>query len=81
MLATRTLRAAGIGADVDYRGGSVKSQLRRADKVGARFALIVGDDELARGAGALRDLVGKSQREVPLAEVVATVRAAAEVSP
>jgi histidyl-tRNA synthetase len=78
MLAARTLRSAGIAADIDYRGGSVKSQLRRADKVAARFALIVGDDELARGAAALRDLVGKSQREVALADVVATVRAAAE---
>ncbi len=80
LLAARSLRSAGIPTDIDYRGGSVKSQLRRADKVGARFALIVGDDDLARGGTALRDLQAKSQREVPLVDLAATVRAAAEGS-
>ena len=78
MLAARALRGAGIPTDIDYRGGSMKSQLRRADKTGARFALIVGEDEVARGTAALRDLGNKTQREIPLPDVAAAVRAAAE---
>jgi histidyl-tRNA synthetase len=78
MLAARSLRSAGLAAEIDYRGGSVKSQLRRADKLQARVALIVGDDELARGAAGLRDLEKKEQREVPLADLAVAVRAATE---
>jgi histidyl-tRNA synthetase len=37
-------------------GGSFKTQLKRADKSGARFALIIGDDEAARGVVGLKDL-------------------------
>jgi len=78
LTAARTLRRAGISVDQDLRGGSLKSQLRRADKVGARFALIVGDEELGRGAAVLRDLAKQTQREVALADAAASVRAALE---
>jgi len=37
-------------------GGSIKSQFKRADKSGAHYALVLGDDELARGVAALKDL-------------------------
>ncbi|HUY83909.1 MAG TPA: histidine--tRNA ligase [Steroidobacteraceae bacterium] len=47
--------------------GNFKAQFKRADKSGARFALVLGDDELARGAAALKDLRGdRAQEEYPL---------------
>src|SRR5262249_26289325 len=52
----RELRALGIAAEVDGRGGRLKSMLRRADTVGARVCLILGDDEISRGVAAVRDL-------------------------
>ena len=52
-----------------------KTQFRRADESGARLALIVGDDELARGVVALKPLRGaeRTQTEYPLAELTARV--------
>jgi histidyl-tRNA synthetase len=41
---------------INVGGGSIKSQFKRADKSGAHYALVLGDDELARGVAALKDL-------------------------
>jgi len=54
-------------------GGSLKAQLRQADKSQARLVLIVGEDELARGEVSLKDLTTGAQTAVPLAEVTARV--------
>ena len=43
-------------------GGSFKSQLKRADKSGARFALLLGEDELKNGTVAIKDLRGDSEQ-------------------
>jgi histidyl-tRNA synthetase len=56
----------GIWAELDYDGKSMKSQMRRADKLEARYALILGEDELKRGKAALRDMESKSQEEIPM---------------
>jgi len=69
----RDLRAAGLAADADLRGSSMKSQMRRADKTGARAAIIVGDDEMSRDAVQVRDLERKEQSEVPRNQAVAAV--------
>jgi len=44
-------------------GGNFKAQFKRADKSGARFALVLGDDEAARGVVAIKDLRGGSPQE------------------
>ena len=54
---------------------SMKSQMRRADKIGAQAVLIVGDDELAKGKVLLRDMASKEQREVGLEGVEAELLA------
>lgn len=71
----RDLRTAGVPTDVDGRGGSLKAMLRRADSLGARLALIVGEAELARGVVTLKDLAARTQEEVPLASAVAAASA------
>jgi histidyl-tRNA synthetase len=43
--------------------------MKRANKVGARFAILLGEDELKRAVASLRDLDAGSQEEVPLAEL------------
>ena len=73
LVVARELRKAGIHALADTRGGSLKSLLRRADSLGARLCLVVGDAELDRGVVAVKDLVEKSQSDVPRAELVARV--------
>jgi histidyl-tRNA synthetase len=58
------LRRTGIA--VGWGGGrSLKSQLRRADKSGAPFVVILGDEELERGEVVLRDMRHQSQERVP----------------
>jgi histidyl-tRNA synthetase len=76
-LVARELRAAGFRVDSDLRGQSLKSQLRRADKLGARAALVLGESELARGVAQLKDLRGKTQSEVARGALVEALRALA----
>ncbi|NJC89310.1 MAG: histidine--tRNA ligase [Desulfuromonas sp.] len=63
------LQRQGIYAEMEYAGKSLKAQLRRADKLGARRVLILGGDELARGIAQLRDMAAGTQEEVPLTEL------------
>ena len=61
------LRDAGIGADRSYGGRSMKAQMKVADRSGAPFAAIIGEDEVAAGEVTLRDLRGDTgQRRVAL---------------
>ncbi|MGN6529891.1 MAG: histidine--tRNA ligase [Burkholderiaceae bacterium] len=81
MVAAEALRAAGLAVVVHAQGKeglpSVKSQFKKADASGARFALVFGEDELARGVVALKPLrsgagiEGAQQVERPLADVAA----------
>ena len=49
-----SLRKAGSKVEVDHIGRSVKSQLKYADKIGARYVLVLGGDELAKGEAKLK---------------------------
>ncbi len=60
------LRRKGMTVAMDLEGKSLKSQMKQADRAKARFALIVGEEELARGEAALRDMISKEQRQVAL---------------
>ncbi len=74
---TAMLRGAGLRSDRAFDGRSMKSQLKAADRSGARVALIVGADEVAAGTVTLRPLRNAGdQQVVPMAGVVAAVRAA-----
>lgn len=64
------LRAAGLCVDLGF-SGNMKKRMARAAKANARFAVILGEDEMARGAATLRDLDAGSQEEVPLDQVEA----------
>jgi histidyl-tRNA synthetase len=71
----RDLRAAGVVVDLDGRGNSLKSMLRRADASGARLCLVLGESELEREVVQLKDLAAHQQHEVPLVTVVSNVTA------
>jgi len=60
----RRLREAGLRVLLDPEGRSFKSRMKQADKLGARFAAILGDDEIARGVWTLRDMARSEQHEV-----------------
>ena len=66
----QALRNAGIRAEMAYRG-NVKRRMERANKTGARAAILLGEAEIARGVAQLKDLETGAQAEVPIAELVA----------
>jgi histidyl-tRNA synthetase len=59
------LRREGVSTDMAYRG-NMKKRLSRANSAGAKYALIIGDDELDRGEAQLKDLASGEQRAVSL---------------
>lgn len=63
------LRNAGIVVDVAYRGNAGK-RMKRADKIGAAFAIMLGDEELQSGTVALKELASGVQKTVPQAELI-----------
>jgi histidyl-tRNA synthetase len=69
----RALRREGLRAEIGYRG-NLKRRMERANKAGARAAIILGDDEIARGVVQLRDLVTGGQVELAVAELAARLR-------
>ncbi len=77
---THELREAGLSADRSFDGRSMKSQMKAADRSGARIALILGSDELASSTVTVRDLrhTGREgepgQQAIPRQEVIDYVK-------
>jgi histidyl-tRNA synthetase len=69
------LRSVGLRAEIGYDEKSLRSQLRRANRLGAAYTVMLGERELATGKVALKDMQGGEQQEIPLAEVVAQLQA------
>jgi histidyl-tRNA synthetase len=64
------LHLEGIKAEIDYEGRSLKAQMRRANKLGARYVIIIGEEELQKGRAIRRDMELKVQDEISLGEAV-----------
>ena len=70
----RDLRAAGFIVELGYRGNPGK-RMKRANKLHASHAIMLGDDELAKGVAGVRDLDSGTQTEVPLTGLAAALKA------
>jgi histidyl-tRNA synthetase len=64
----------GIRAELDFGGKSLKSLMKRADRLEARNVLIVGDEELEKGEAILRNMQTKAQIAIPIKGLVQTVK-------
>ena len=69
------LRQSGLTVELEGEARSLKSQMRRADKLNAASVLIVGEDELSKGSVMLRDMTSKQQEEITLDSVAAKLLA------
>ena len=67
------LRADGVRVDMAFGGRGMKGSMKAADKSGARWAIIIGDKELAEGTVQIKHLESGSQRSVPADEVVGAI--------
>lgn len=63
------LRQAGVRAEADLAGRSVKAQMKYANKIGARYTMILGEDELAEGQAALKNMETGESQKVAFAEI------------
>jgi histidyl-tRNA synthetase len=70
------LRDAGLAVEFGY-SGNLQRRMRRADRIGARAAVLLGGDELARGEATLRDFDSGAQEAVPLTGLTARLKALA----
>ncbi|GAA3382843.1 histidine--tRNA ligase [Cryptosporangium minutisporangium] len=68
------LRDAGVAADFAFGGKGLKGAMKAADRSGARFAVLLGDRDLADGTAQLKDLTTAEQRAVPLTDLARTVK-------
>jgi histidyl-tRNA synthetase len=68
------LRDTGLAVDLGY-SGNLARRMRRADRLGARAAVLIGENELAQGAATVRDFDSGAQELVPLGELAARLKA------
>ena len=67
------IRKAGISADMSFGDRGLKGAMKGADRAGARFALVLGDQELENGTVALKDLATHEQHDVNLKDLVSVL--------
>jgi histidyl-tRNA synthetase len=70
------LRRQGVWAEMEYSSKGLKAQLKRADRIGARRVLIVGEDEMASGKAVLRNMAAKTQEDISLENLVQNLKRA-----
>ena len=68
------LRQAGLKAGMDYAGRSMKAQMKQANKANARFALIIGEDEVKEACVQLKDMAKSEQEKVSFDNIVEKLR-------
>jgi histidyl-tRNA synthetase len=70
LLLQQALRRAGVSALLDPEGRSFKSRMKLADKLGARYVAILGEDEIKKGVWTVRDMAGSAQEDVAESRVL-----------
>jgi histidyl-tRNA synthetase len=70
LVRARALRRAGIACEVDPRGGKMARQFKHAERVGARYAVVLGGNEVATGQGKLKDLQTREETPIALEDLV-----------
>jgi histidyl-tRNA synthetase len=68
------LRVAGISVEIEHRGGSLKSQFKRADKLRARAVVVIGENEVASGNLTVKDLAKGNQFTVAAGDLESKIR-------
>lgn len=67
------IRTSGISADIAYDGRSIKAAMKSADRSGAKFAVIIGEDEIANSSAVIKNLVDGSQEHLPIESVISVL--------
>mgnify|MGYP004454770945 FL=1 len=70
-----SLRQQGLSAAMDFAGRSMKAQMKQANKLGAKYSVILGEDEIAECVVMLRSMEDSSQAKVPMNQVAEKIKA------
>lgn len=70
----KALRDKGLTVETDYLDRSVKAQMKYANKIGARYTVILGGDELARGTVKVKNMADSSEQETPIDQIAEVIR-------
>lgn len=70
-----SLRQQGLSAAMDFAGRSMKAQMKQANKLEAKYSVILGEDEIAEGVVMLRSMEDSSQTKVPMNQVAEKIKA------
>lgn len=70
-----SLRQQGLSAAMDFAGRSMKAQMKQANKLGAKYSVILGEDEISEGVVMLRSMEDSSQAKVPMNQVAEQIKA------
>lgn len=73
--AVAELRRAGFKAEFDFLGRSMKAQMKQANRVNAKYVLIFGEDEFARGNVVLRNMANSEQTEIAISDITTILQA------
>jgi len=68
-------RATGVPVDIAYGDRGLKGSMKAADKSGARFSLVIGDRDLAKGTGELKDMNSGVQETITIDSLISTIKA------
>ena len=66
---TRELRDMGIKTEMDVLARNLKGQLKYADRIGAKYAVVIGDNELDEGVVILKDMANSTQESVKIENI------------
>jgi histidyl-tRNA synthetase len=66
----RNLRRQGVKAEMDSLGRNIKGQFKYADRLEAKYTVVIGDNELDQGMVSVKDMKTSEQKQVPLADVI-----------
>jgi histidyl-tRNA synthetase len=69
----RHWRRQGLAVQMSYEDRGLKAQMKQADRVGARYVLIAGENELDKKQVVVRDMITRDQHEVPVDDVISAV--------
>lgn len=73
--AVAELRRAGLKTEFDFLGRSMKAQMKQANRVNAKYVLIFGEDEFARGNVVLRNMANSEQTEIAISDITTKLQA------
>jgi histidyl-tRNA synthetase len=65
----RELRSKGLAAEMDTLARNIKGQFKYADRLNAKYTLVIGENELEKGVVSLKDMAKSAQREVKIEDI------------